>query len=87
MWLRPRNSAQGKFCWQRRRRKGSPALKASFEELPLPFKQKANRIKMYLSDTAQVIPLWPPLSNWTFQWDLGELLEAESRKGKKQISS
>lgn len=38
---------------------------------------------MYLSDTAQVIPLWPPLLNWTFQWDLGVLLEAESMKGKK----
>ena len=37
---------------------------------------------MYLSDTAQVIPVWPPLSNWGFQWDLGERLEAEFKVGR-----
>lgn len=35
---------------------------------------------MYLSDTAQIIPLQPLLLDWGFQWNLGE---AESRKGKK----
>lgn len=45
MWLRPRNSPQGEFHGWRRTRKGSPALKASFEELPLPFRIESKRNK------------------------------------------
>lgn len=45
MLLRPRNSPRGKFPGRRRTRKGSPASKASFEELPLPFKTESKQDK------------------------------------------
>lgn len=57
-------------------------MKASFEELSLPLEWKANRIKMYFSDTAQLIPSWAPFQTGLFS-GIGGTAGSTEQEGEK----